>query len=766
MTRSQKGLWLTVTVLVAVVCTVVGLSHLVTEPWHVLPDIGGDGAKNNLTYLYHSAYGKGYWFEGMNYPYGEHIVFTDGIPLLSVFFAYIGNVSFPTALATLWWALGVGYVLSCVYLYKLLLKFTDKVWYSLVTAILITFLTPQMLAIKGHYALSFPCVIPMFFYWTYMYHKTERLWYCVFVFLLGLASAFLHPYYAGMLLVWTGFYSLSYLITAETKIARRLAHVVKFALAAVSVAVTVMAVLKFTDPITDRPVMPYDPPENYTHLRQIFSSYLSPLWQLGMRAGIVPNASQGGEGFTYPGLVVILAIIASVLLPVAGKITKKPKENDKNRLWLYVALGVLLFSMGVPFIWGMEWLKGHMPVFRQFRALGRFSWIFYYAITVYGAVVIYGWFAALLEKRRSVLAYGFITTALVVWASEVGGYMQATRALAAQGVSNYELMMQTLEPNWASFLEERKMKKEDFQALLFLKFFHIGTEKLWIGDGGVPMTLSSSAALQLRLPIIDVMMSRSSWRQAQDQLKLITGPYTPKPTINALKDNRPFLLLTNSENFTPDEAYLLEASEYIGTFFGCKVYACYPDRIVDNDVLHAADIEEILPHMEGPDTCIGENIASVCLHFDEQKSVHKLSGAGALKCINGRDSIIALLPISIKTDSTLYEFSCWLLLARENYFSPELKMELVDDKDVVIKTLVVKTAESTDSYDMWFRASAYFYIPVACKAVRSTVLNFPGPSYKAMDEMLLRPADALVISKGSNGSVMVNGHIYKNGTRQ
>ena len=38
---------------------------------------GGDGSKNYFTYLYHILYEKGWHFTGMNYPWGEHISFTD-----------------------------------------------------------------------------------------------------------------------------------------------------------------------------------------------------------------------------------------------------------------------------------------------------------------------------------------------------------------------------------------------------------------------------------------------------------------------------------------------------------------------------------------------------------------------------------------------------------------------------------------------------------------------------------------------------------------
>lgn len=761
MTRAQRTLWLIAVTIIALLFTVASLSYIVTEPWHVLPDIGGDGAKNDLTYLYHSAYGKGYWFEGMNYPFGEHIVFTDGVPLLSVFFAATGNVSFPTALTTLWWLVGLSYLLSCIYLYQLLLQLTRKAWFAAMIGILISFLTPQMLAIRGHYALSFTCIIPMFFYWTYMYQKTRKWQYCAYVFSLGALSAFLHPYYAGMLLVWTGFYSLGYLITTNGRFKDRLLHVAKLFTAAAAAAIVVMVTLKVTDPIKDRPSMPFDPPENYAHIRQIFSSYLSPFWQYGMKWNIVPDASQGGEGFTYPGLVVIVVSLIALIAGIWRLIRKQAGDNRENRVWLILALGTLVFSMGIPFIWGMEWLKDYMPVFRQFRALGRFAWIFYYVIAVYAAVVMYEWYTKLLEGCRKAIGHSLMTIALLVWGCEVSGYIISTRTLAQQAVENYKKLMQTQEKNWVAFLEEHKFKKGDFQAFLYLRYFHIGTEKLWVGDGGVPMTRSSAACLQLQLPMINVMMSRSSWQQAKDQLKLMSGPYASKPVLAVLKDNRPFLLMCGDEVLSPDEHYLLAASEYIGTFSDCKVYACYPDRIVDNDILHAADVEEVLPYMDGQDTCIGENSRYALMHFDAVSSKQKLMGEGAMPCIEGRDSMVAVLPVLTADDSVLYEFSCWFLLARENYFSPEVKLDMLNEKGVALSTTIVKTAESTDSYDMWFRASRYFYIPAGCSGIRCTIINSPGPSYTALDELLIRPAESVVISTNKDGGVMVNGHVYK-----
>src|SRR3954462_2991656 len=118
--KAQRYLWLLIAVIFAVCLTVFTLSRIVTEPWHILPDIGGDGAKNNFTYLYHSLFGNGYWFEGMNYPYGEHIVYTDGMPVLSVPLTWFGHITPAIALTVLWLLVGASYVLSIVYCYKIL----------------------------------------------------------------------------------------------------------------------------------------------------------------------------------------------------------------------------------------------------------------------------------------------------------------------------------------------------------------------------------------------------------------------------------------------------------------------------------------------------------------------------------------------------------------------------------------------------------------------------------------------------------------------
>ena len=171
MDKLQRNVWFLVAIVFATCATIYTLSYIVIEPSRILPDIGGDGAKNNFTYLYHALYGHGYWFEGMNYPYGEHIVYTDGQPLLSVPFTLFKNVTTGEALTVLWRLIGLSYVLAIIFVYKILTHFRVAPLPSIIFAGAIVIICPQMLCLQGHYALSYTCVIPMLFYWTILYHQ-------------------------------------------------------------------------------------------------------------------------------------------------------------------------------------------------------------------------------------------------------------------------------------------------------------------------------------------------------------------------------------------------------------------------------------------------------------------------------------------------------------------------------------------------------------------------------------------------------------------
>ncbi|MCW3123144.1 MAG: hypothetical protein JWQ38_2636, partial [Flavipsychrobacter sp.] len=98
---------------------------VVTGPGYILTYPGGDGGKNVLAYLYHILYDKGFWFSGMNYPYGENIIYTDGQPLLSITLSYF-KPTMVHALQIMGWSIVLSYFLAIIYVNKILWHFGVK----------------------------------------------------------------------------------------------------------------------------------------------------------------------------------------------------------------------------------------------------------------------------------------------------------------------------------------------------------------------------------------------------------------------------------------------------------------------------------------------------------------------------------------------------------------------------------------------------------------------------------------------------------------
>jgi len=620
-------------------------------------------------------------------------------------------------------------------------------------------MTPQWIRLRGHYGLSFVCIVPMLLYWTLAWYQERKNKYWVFVFLMGIVLSFLHPYYAGVILVWVFAFAAGFLLVEKGKLKEKVRCVIPGAIAAVAVPAVVMVVMKLTDPVTDRLLTPYSSDEGFSTFNRLLSAVFSPFWEFVGKREWVHNVADGGEGFGYIGLVPIVVLAASVVFYfVRGKAAQR---SSLTWVALFMAFGIAAFSMGVPMRWHIPGMMKVLFVFKQFRTIGRFAWMSYYIIGAFSVVTIYHWYQLLVGGGKRKLAVGLLSLGLLVWSVEVYGYMRAMRKVADVGRYNHSVMFSTREKSWQQFLTEHGKKADDFQALLLLKYFNVGTDKLWIGEPGWLITLGTRAAIQLHLPIVDAMMARSSISRAQDLAKTAAGPYAEKPLLEMLNSDKPFLVLNyDIDALSPDEAYLLQASDYIGDYSQCKVYACYPQRIRASDKAARDSVMAIAELLApGTDTCLGDCSSWYVQHFDTglYKRYHGFIGEPNTMAPDRAVASIAVMPAK---DSAIYEFSCWFRLEHEDYRSPDVVLQMQGADGKILSEITVKTHNAVDSRRDWYRSSAYFYMPGACRKVECKIINDPAPAYKSIDEMLLRPAGATIISKAGDGAgVFVNGHV-------
>ncbi len=771
MNKANTKLWLLLTTLFALALTTFTLTYIVTAPWHEMPELGADGGKNIYTYLYQVLYGHGIWFRGMNYPYGEHIVYTDGQPLLSVPLSLLKHrVSIGTALTIMWWLVALSYILSIIYCFKILLQFKVKPLIAMCFAGLITIFSPQLFRISGHYALSVCCILPMLFYWSLQYYNSSRYKYLVYIFILGAMATFLHPYYAAVSLVWAGCYAVGYFVTRKATWVAKLKHTVPMLLSVVAVFALFGIFMKLTDPAKDRPTTPYGILINCTTGKDILSSSVSPIWSAIASRFKSIEITEGGEGRVYLGLAIICACFISLVWGIRSKIKRDTStaivsENEFQPIWLIMAAIALLFSMGVPFTWGMEWLLDYASALKQFRTLGRFSWIFYYIIAIYGSVVVYKLYERLMVNDRKIAANAVLLFALGLWSLEASGYIARTHKKLEIGYHAYDTFVCTGQTNWEQFLQQHNYKKEDFQATIVLPFFEVGSEKLWVGNDenisawGIAMGIQ--AGIQLHLPMMDGMMSRTSWDVAFNQVKIVGGPYTDKPMLNTIKSRKSFLLITlNVGSLTPDEQTLLESAVYIGDYQNCKIYACAPLSLIAKQQITAGYFDEHYSVQKDTDTCTHNNTGNwYTNHFNDRKNTKTLAGAGSAFFEQVTNPVIANVPVFPVTGDQIYEFSCWFLCTANDYKSPVVLVETLDSSGHILSSKEALAKESTDNSGLWLRTNTYFTLPQNARFIKCTVRDLEGHNFEAMDELMVKPAASIIVSRFTDGSVLLNNHI-------
>ena len=730
-------------------------------------DMGLDSMKNSLVYLHHSQFGSGLWSNVMNYPYGEHIVFTDGFPLLSVFSATFIHAKPETALAIMWYFIALSFLLSIIYIYLTLTFFEVKTELAIIFSILICLMSPQVFRLQAHYSLSIFCVIPILFYWSVKYHATRRKKYAIFLSILGVLASFIHPYFSAMMLLWTMCYSLGCLIFKNGSLKEKFIFLLPILLGGLAAFCVFGITMKLTDPVKDRTILPYGALFYLTDFPSVVTSNVTGVWDFFKAMKWVAATPPGSEGIAYIGFVTEVVLILSVFTGTYLLLKKKQSdlilsETRFSPIWLFIAGVMLILSLGIPFIWHMEWLLNYLSVFKQFRSLGRFNWIFYYIVNVYSAIILDGWYKHIKAKRFGILySRLLLTIVFALWASEAGSYVDHIHSLAKKGKYNYSIIYSKGEQTWEQWLQKNNFKSTDFQAILVAEMVNVGTDKYWIGENGLwGLSLGEVASLQLNLPLVDALISRASWGQARKQLKLVAGPFVEKPMLHDIVTDKPFLLLHFvGDSLKPDDKYLLKAADSLGRHFDCDVYAFYPKRQLANDRKWADSVTKIINSMISTDTCVGSSEHFHMEHFNANRSNLAFYGSGAMPKNMIKDSVILDIPVD-PTDNELYEFSSWFLFDKNTFLCPEVFFHFFDSSGNAISIFELNAKTCVDNNDLWSRANIYFRMPPNARRLTVWIRPVSDNDYIVLDEIMLRKENSIIISKLDDGKIMVNNHWF------
>ncbi|MBK9730580.1 MAG: hypothetical protein IPO83_04695 [Chitinophagaceae bacterium] len=356
---------------------------MVLHPNDYYLSAGGDGIRNYYAVAYYAKYDGGLHFTGMNYPYGEHVMYTDNqFPLafaMSIIQSTLFNISAYTV-GIINYVMFISLILSAVFLYLLLYELKVKSWFAIPAAIAITIVSPQLQRMGGHYSLAYVFFTPLLLYLLFHLQQSKRKvkWTLVLsavIIFFGLT----HLYYLAM----AGAFILCYVMVSvnfEFFSNKKISDQSIWPLATVLIAfVFIEGIIFLTDPVTDRIKIPYGFFQSYATSESVFNP---PSWSYLKNLGFTKIISQTSQGYAYVGITVDIAIsLCSLLLllfifhrPTFRKII--PGIPGFLIIAVIASIPVLLFSMCLPWRWNMMELLNQFSFIRQFRALDRFAYVF------------------------------------------------------------------------------------------------------------------------------------------------------------------------------------------------------------------------------------------------------------------------------------------------------------------------------------------------------------------------------------------------------
>jgi hypothetical protein len=510
-----------------------------------------DGLKNFYTPDYYLRYDSGLHFSGLNYPYGEHVVYTDNQPLL--LWLLNGLDDHGIALKAHLPELMLGFMalsmyLAALLLYALLRRFGTGPWTAAAGGCLLAFLSPQLHRAGAHYALYYPVFVATWYGAVRLYgSRREWLWALALVGW-GVAIGLVHLYYALLQLFFCGALAGVLLLRFRRSWAARLRPAIGLLAGGLLPMVLLTAFMAATDPVADRPAEPWGSTLYVASFRSVFWPDFGALAEA--LDGALGREAPEMEGWGYVGLP---GTLCGLLLAVRGfrrllsarwgtlpRLSTDAALNDS----VWAATGVLLFACAVPFQLGLDFLYDWLPKLKQFRSLGRMAWVFYY---VFGVFALHSFFVGqkiFFRKKRKLAGALLLGGVLAVWSYDT--YRNVRQAGAPFARIAESAPFDTIR--FDERLLRARTEKADFQAILPLPYYHVGSEKFSQERGAErSFLLSVICSRQTGLPIAADFLSRTSLSQTLKLLQLFSAPPLEKTVLRDFPDDRPLLVVHDRE---------------------------------------------------------------------------------------------------------------------------------------------------------------------------------------------------------------------------
>ncbi len=313
------------------------------------------------------------------------------------------------------------------------------------------------------------------------------------------------------------------------------------------------------DEATDRPSYPFGYQSSFAHPAGVFLPSGVP-WAFVSRILTVFDHIPW-ESHAYIGTVALAGILAGLFF-LFRRISRKEIFHKVNHVkpvnvLFWISVVALLFSFGIPFIFGLKGFFSQVALFRQLRVLARFSWLFFYMINIVVFAALYH--KAYVTDQDIKWKIAAVCALILLW-TESAFNVNGIAVHLKNRISELEDRQNLLSVNqWVT-----ELNPSDYQAIIPLPGFHIGSENLWSEGTDQSKCNTLIASLKTGLPTTGVILSRTSLSQTFMNDALYKEALQRLELVDFLSDSRPFLVFwMKGYVLSESEAWLIRGCEKV-----------------------------------------------------------------------------------------------------------------------------------------------------------------------------------------------------------
>jgi hypothetical protein len=646
-------------------------SRIMLSPNTYLHSAEEDGIKNYYTFAYHTKHsGVSLHFQGMNYPYGEHVMYTDGQPLLGFLFGwlpFLGGYEIGVLNIFMYLSLFIG----AFFLWKIFKELSVNDWIATAGIIGIIILSPQFFRWKSHYALSYMWIIPLYILVLLKLYRTgDFKKYGIVIGICSFLIFLIHPYLGLMGIIFSLCSILFFALWRRFSFLQTILLLITIG----SSAVIFRLFLKWTDLHEGRTTTPSGLFENYALPETVFVPYFSPFKRI-LEWFVPIENEQPFEGWGYIGFAVIVTILVYFIWWSFKSLLRKTVVIDNSlKLILplfFSSIAVLLFSMLIPMRWFPEEFIYKLGVLNQFRSLGRFSWVFYYMSGI-TAIVILNLFYRRLNGKWKIITISSVVAFPLLNTIEAAGYHQI---FALQIGESKNLFREDLLDDEMKALVE-KLKDKRGSVILGLPFYHLGSEHTFREGTGAIHQLSMLASYHSGIPLINSYLSRTSIPETISIFKMLSPEGNHEKQVNGA-DLSNLLIVCTNEPMDQYEQRLIDAAKCIYKGKNKAIYElnypAYQKRILLDQKQRMEKTKSssiIIDNMK-----VSDSTFFMTNSYEDKKSEHVFAGKGALKVEKPVYTFLATITPQKQMDLTA---SFWYFKGTSGLYNAMVIVEEID----------------------------------------------------------------------------------------